>query len=413
MWKINWKSSPWTQEPVPPLDQLPAEEIMELVHASAFCKEPVPAENLLRYIVESKRDDLLQTITPDDLIRLAYAPSTRETGTLSGADYLRMDRMPCAPEQLDLLRKAAVFKDRFGTGTGYQMELYETALFEICRRNDGELLRIYLDDFQEKRDENLYDAVFDYYIYMTLTDWALLKKYNKEKHEWCYPDPFSDHSAKVSAEVQKSLLDLLIRQAERCGSPYPATLELLLQHGFSSCRKAFPVNGNKLHIGMEFSPRGYSSTSNASLLLYWGEKELTAETGRCINANDLNDLFCNSCCAIPITCTCGEYGCGNIRAVAESLVLGNTLRLYLPLDNKMYFFQIDDRKAIRRELLVMLRHIIRTIQCHIRWQKKGVVPAAPSPYDPEEFATPEISPYGTTVSCLQKQCRDIEKELGL
>lgn len=23
------------------------------------------------------------------------------------------------------------------------------------------------------------------------------------------------------------------------------------------------------------------------------------------------------------------------------------------------------------------------------------------------------SPYGTTVSCLQKQCRDIEKELGL
>ena len=76
------------------MDQLPAEEIMELVYGSAFCKEPVPAEDLLRYIVESKRDDLLQTITPDDLIRLAYAPSTRETGTLSGADYLRMDRMP-------------------------------------------------------------------------------------------------------------------------------------------------------------------------------------------------------------------------------------------------------------------------------------------------------------------------------
>ena len=28
------------------------------------------------------------------------------------------------------------------------------------------------------------------------------------------------------------------------------------------------------------------------------------------------------------------------------------------------------------ELLVMLRHIIRTIQCHIRWQKKGLAPAA-------------------------------------
>ena len=413
MWKVNWKSSPCTLEPVPPLDQLPAEEIMELVYGSAFCMEPVPAEDLLRYIVESKRDDLLQSITPDDLIRLAYAPSTRETGTLSGADYLRMDRMPCAPEQLDLLRKAAVFKDRFGTGTGYQMEFYETALFEICRRNDGELLRIYLDDFQEKGAENLYDAVFDYYIYMTLTDWALLKEYNKEKHEWCYPDPFSDNSEKVSAEVQKSLLDLLIQQAKQCGSPYPAALEILLQHGFSSCRKAFPVNGNELHIGMEFSPRGYSSTSNASLLLYWGEKELTAETGRCVDVGDLNDLFCDSCCAIPITCTCGEYGCGGISAVADSLVLGNSLRLYLPLDDKMYFFQIDDREAIRRELLVMLRHIIRTIQCHIRWQKKGLAPAAPSPYDPEEIAAPEISPYGTTVSCLQKQCKGIERELGL
>ena len=28
MWKVNWKSSPWTQEPVPPLDQLPVEEII-------------------------------------------------------------------------------------------------------------------------------------------------------------------------------------------------------------------------------------------------------------------------------------------------------------------------------------------------------------------------------------------------
>ena len=108
-----------------------------------------------------------------------------------------------------------------------------------------------------------------------------------------------------------------------------------------------------------------------------------------------------------------ETHCGGISAVAESLVLGNSLRLYLPLDDKMYFFQIDDREAIRRELLVMLRHIIRTIQCHIRWQKKGLAPAAPSPYDPEEIAAPEISPYGTTVSCLQKQCREIERELGL
>ena len=33
--------------------------------------------------------------------------------------------------------------------------------------------------------------------------------------------------------------------------------------------------------------------------------------------------------------------------------------------------------------------------------------------NPEEIAAPEISPLGTTVSCLQKQCKGIERELGL
>ena len=45
-----------------------------------------------------------EEISLDELIHLAYTPSCRDTGLLSGAEYLQRDKMHCTQEQLQLLR---------------------------------------------------------------------------------------------------------------------------------------------------------------------------------------------------------------------------------------------------------------------------------------------------------------------
>ena len=118
---------------------------------------------MLEYMVERKREAIFKSVSLENVIRMAYDRFIRGTNFFSGEDYLHSDRAHCAPEQLEQLRKIAVFKDKLHVANYEEcMELCESAVFEICRRNDAELLKIYLDGFSGYRPAGLYDAVFDY-----------------------------------------------------------------------------------------------------------------------------------------------------------------------------------------------------------------------------------------------------------
>lgn len=121
---------------------------------------------------------------------------------------------------------------------------------------------------------------------------------------------------------------------------------------------------------------------------------------------DLDDLLTDSCCAIPVTSSANDYGSGGIRAVAESLVIGNRVRLYIPICEDTYFFDIADRTALRKELLLMLKHMICTLELHKNWQKNGIAPE-----DDENDGYAAFLPYRTTLADLQKLCEAITADL--
>ena len=107
-----------------------------------------------------------------------------------------------------------------------------------------------------------------------------------------------------------------------------------------------------------------------------------------------------------MTCTCGDEGCGGIRACSESWAIGKKLRLYIPEGARMYFCEIVDRFALRQELSLILKHVIRTLQCHKKWQKAGIVPP-----DDDDDETPFL-PHGTSLSALRKLSKDIAEDLS-
>ena len=138
------------------------------------------------------------------------------------------------------------------------------------------------------------------------------------------------------------------------------------------------------------------------------DKELF--TANCIDPFELDELLAQTTFGLPVTCTCGDEGCGGIRACSESWVIGKKLRLYIPDDEYMHFFEIADRFALRQELLLMLKHAIQTLQCHARWKKNGVVPQN----DNADEYSDDIAflPRGTSLSALRKLCKDIAEDLS-
>ena len=72
----------------------------------------------------------------------------------------------------------------------------------------------------------------------------------------------------------------------------------------------------------------------------------------------------------------------------------------------MHFFEIADRFALRQELSLILKHVIRTLQCHKKWQKAGIVPP-----DDDDDETPFL-PHGTSLSALRKLSKDIAEDLS-
>lgn len=389
------------------LNNISAKNFSKLTYSLGSINAPVSGEKLLEYMAEYPRDEIFNSVSLEDVIRMAYDKFVRQTFNLSGSDYLNIDRAHCDTEQLEQLHKIAINKDKLHT-VNYKgfIPLCESAIFEICRRNDAELFRIYLDEFDGYCPSEIYDAVFDYFIYMYLPDWSLLKQFNKENNRGtddlpgaCYEYP-EEH---VSKDIQKKLLDIINQQADKCKIPRPEVLEILFQHNISSYRQAFPLKEQSVHLGMEFSNRNSDYSMYAQrILFHYDDKELSPTN--CINPHELNDLLKDSTFALPVTCTCGDEGCGGIRAVSESWVIGKKVRLYISDDSYMYFFEIADRTALRSELLLMLKYAIRTLQYHKRCQKNGEAP----PCDDDELP---FLPYRTTLSSLQKLCKDIADDL--
>jgi hypothetical protein len=306
---------------------------------------------------------------------------------------------------LEQLRKIAVFKDKLNVENYDQrIELCGSAVFEICRRNDAELLRIYLDEFNGYYPVEIYDAVFDYYIYMYLPEWDLLRQFNE--YNGCpsgdYPGIRNKENKYVVPEIQRNLLDILILQAEKCKAPHPEVLEILFAHGISSCREVFPIIEQSIHFGIEFSNRDSEETQYAErILLNYDDQELSQEN--CINPFELDKLLAQTNFGTPVTCTCGDERCGGIIACSESWIVGKKLRLYIPEKGNMYFFEIVDRFAFRQEFLLTLKQVIQSLQYHKKWQKTG----STSTDDETLFL-----PYGTRLAALQKLSKDIADDLS-
>ena len=74
------------------LDNLSAEKFISLLGDLNCDNATVIGEVLLEYIVKNKRKDLYQFITIENLISMAYAPLIRDTGNLSGVEFLSRDR---------------------------------------------------------------------------------------------------------------------------------------------------------------------------------------------------------------------------------------------------------------------------------------------------------------------------------
>ena len=396
----------------PGFDKISPEYLEDLLEHIHYSNAPCSAKDLLTYLI-GRELILRNTITVEQLVRLAYAPSIRSVGDLSGEDFRCRDREHCTPELMELLGEAARFQRNI-LWTDYDFTfLYQTALFEICRRNDGNFLRFYLrdflPDFPDDGFKKIYDAAFDYYIYMYLPDWTLLKKYNWKNH-----DPNGElpgtcskpNDCCVSINTQKEMLDVLIRQAEKSNVPRPEVLEILFEYGTPSFRSIFPVKELPVHSGIEFSSRGSDESHySARLLLHYGEKELAPE--QCIDAEELSKLISHSGCGLPVNCTCGDPGCGGIKAVSESWVIGNKVRLYIPVEDSIYYLAIDDRDAFQSELLLMMQHMIRMLKCHSQWQKTGKIPADHG----NENGCHDFLPQAGQISDLQKLCKEIRKSM--
>ena len=390
------------------LKNLSPEQFRHLL-GCVYCQDaPVSAETLLEYLATCQRDDIFAEISLDELIHLAYTPSCRNTGLLSGAEYLQRDKMHCTQEQLLLLRKILPFKEKLAENNKNAI-LAETSLFEICRRNDPELLHLYLDEFNGPCPPEIYDAIFDYYIYMFLPDWNLLNRHNRDLGYFFQvgdlPGVLYNETEIVSKDVQQKLLNILIQQAEQCKAPPPQALEILFRHNVPSGRSAFPTAEQSVQLGVEFSSRDiYNTKYAARILFHYDDREL--DPTNCIDPWELDNLLTDSCCAIPVTSSANDYGSGGIRAVAESLVIGNRVRLYIPICEETYFFDIADRTALRKELLLMLKHTICILELHKNWQKTGI---APEDDENEEYAA--FLPYRTTLADLQKLCEAITVDL--
>ena len=402
IWKCNWESK-CGKKPVKNLDSVDQEKFEDLIWYKSCKDAPVPAEKLVEYVVESQRRELLSMLTIERVLIMLYNPVNKETGMLTGADYLRADRMHCAPELRQLFRKIIALKDQLAQENYDNLYLYDTAVFEICRRNDSEMLKIYLDELKGYCPEGLYDAVFDYYIYMYLPEWDLLKRYNDNRGSTgVFPGCCSTYSNIVSSQCQQEMLDILIQQSEKCGIPRPEALQILFDHQFPSCRCAFPIREQCVHFGTELSNRDVYNTSYAErILFHYDDKELAPDN--CIDPWDFNDLLTDSCCAVPVTCTCGDEGCGGITAVSESWVIGNKVRLYIPERPRMYFFEIPDRTAMKKELLMMLEQALGNVRKLKKYLEKS---------NPERNKEDDpILPYGTTSSYWRKLCKEILKSL--
>lgn len=406
-WKIPYELTRGSQ-PEADFGNISAKEFASFANSLHCSNVSVTGEDLLKYMIEYKRADIFKSVSLEDIICMAYDKFIRKAGNLAGNEYLYWDRMHCPPEQLEQLRKIAVFKDKLRIANYDQcIALCESAIFEICRRNDAELLRIYLDEFNGYYPVEIYDAVFDYYIYMYLPEWDLLKQFNEQNDCSCgdFPGSQNNKTDSVPPELQRKLLDILILQAEKCKVPHPDVLEILMEHGISSCRVVFPIIEQSIHFGMEFSNRDSEKIQYAGrILLHYDDKELAPEN--CIDPFELDKLLAQTNFGIPVTCTCGDEGCGGIRACSESWAIGKKLRLYIPEGARMYFFEIADRFALRQELSLILKHVIRTLQCHKKWQKAGIVPP-----DDDDDETPFL-PHGTSLSDLRKLSKDIAEDLS-
>ena len=401
LWKYNW-SSECRHKPVKNLDDVEPEYFDDLIFDCWSKDAPVPAEKLVEYIVESQRSELLSLISIECAIRMLYDPSIRETGLLKGDDYLRLDRTHCFPEQRRVFRKAIALKDQFEHKDYSKSYLYETAIFEICRRNDVEMLKIYLDEFQGYCPSELYDAVFDYYIYMYLPEWDLLRQYNNTIGSIGeLPGCCSIRGNTVSREIQQTMLNILIQQSEKCKVPHPEALQILFDHHIPSCSSAFPIREQCLHLGTLFSNQYvFDKDCFERILFHYEDKDIADDN--CIDPRELNDLLTESCCAVPVTCTCGEAGCGGIHAVSESWVMGNEIRLYIPA-KKVFYCRIEDRIAMKKELLMALQQAIRNVQRYKAWYEKNI-----GKYDGWDEP---IAPHGTTSSSWRQLCRKITKSL--
>ena len=399
------------QQGISGLEYVSAEEIKTL-YSQSFCENAlVPAESLLKYMTKKNEKNLFSQFSIEDIVRMAYAHSIRKVKDFSGKDFLQADRAICPPELLELIRKTANFKDNLIAEDYKTIPLYNTALFEICRRNDATLLQIYLNDFSGYCHKGIYDAVCDYYIYMYLPNWSELKKYNsKNSSKGGFPGVYSQRSKKaVSQEIQERQLEVLIRQAKQCGAPYPDVLKILFRYNAPSYRKYFPINEQPVQLGMEFSARNTFNTRYAGrLLFYYNNKNLTPDE-ECVDPYELNKLLACSGYALPINCICGCYECGGIDAVSESWVIGNTARLYIPIKGKVYYFSVDDRIKLRRELLLMLKHIVKTLQCHEKLQQTiNTLPEYNNNYEKSAFL-----PQDKSFLELQDLCKSISDDLSI
>ena len=86
--------------------------------------------------------------------------------------------------------------------------------------------------------------------------------------------------------------------------------------------------------------------------------------------------------------------------------MGNKVRLYISDDDQMYFFEINDRMALRAELRLMLKQTIRAMQYYKRLQKSGDI--QPEEDDDETPFIPEI----TSLHWLKDLCKTISDELS-
>jgi hypothetical protein len=86
-WKIPYELT-WCNQPEADFGNISAEEFASFADSLHCSNVSVTGEDLLKYMIEYKREDIFKSVSLEDIICMAYDKFIRKAGNLAGNEYL-------------------------------------------------------------------------------------------------------------------------------------------------------------------------------------------------------------------------------------------------------------------------------------------------------------------------------------